>query len=295
LDNKFSVYAKHVFARVPKAASHNAITIAFNEQEHAKLMKSKLSNGSSYKAEVRFELKHSYFNVLHQSIDHLHKEVVRRLIPTDSVLYSRKNVEPYDEVIQVDDKMKLDDVQMEALRHILHSSSALPILVAGPFGTGKTRLLARAAYEILRKPYTRVLICAHHQTSVDTFVEYFGEMKVSMIRVIPNKSYHSKTKEKYGRFFRNKFQLSPSDFESTRLVITTFNTISSLYHKVPGRNTGTFFTDILIDEGAMSREPEAIGPLGLAGRSTRIIIAGDHRQVCYMLGSLVHCSTVNLV
>ena len=41
------------------------------------------------------------------------------------------------------------------------------------------------------------------------------------------------------------------------------------------------FTHILIDEGAQTREPEAIAPLGLADDNTKIVIAGDHMQVCY--------------
>ena len=54
-----------------------------------------------------------------------------------------------------------------------------------------------------------------------------------------------------------------------------------LYHKIPGEwKRRGFYTDILIDEGAQTREPETVGPLSLAGRFTRIVIAGDHRQVC---------------
>ena len=34
-----------------------------------------------------------------------------------------------------------------------------------------------------------------------------------------------------------------------------------------------------MDEGAQSREPEAVAPLTFASRDTKIIIAGDHKQV----------------
>jgi chromosomal replication initiation ATPase DnaA len=36
-----------------------------------------------------------------------------------------------------------------------------PILILGPYGTGKTLTLAQAAIEILQQQDTRVLICTH--------------------------------------------------------------------------------------------------------------------------------------
>jgi len=60
------------------------------------------------------------------------------------------------------------------------------------------------------------------------------------------------------------------------LIITTFLTAPHLtfYDVKP-------FTHILIDEGAQTREPEAIAPLVLAGDNAKIVIAGDHLQVHY--------------
>jgi len=36
-----------------------------------------------------------------------------------------------------------------------------PLLLMGPFGTGKTFTMAQMALEILRMPNTRILICTH--------------------------------------------------------------------------------------------------------------------------------------
>lgn len=41
-----------------------------------------------------------------------------------------------------------------------------------------------------------------------------------------------------------------------------------------------FFTHILIDEAAQAMECEAVMPLSLANENTRIVLAGDHMQVC---------------
>lgn len=41
------------------------------------------------------------------------------------------------------------------------------------------------------------------------------------------------------------------------------------------------FTHILLDEAAQAMECEAIMPLALASTDTRIVLAGDHMQVCF--------------
>lgn len=41
-----------------------------------------------------------------------------------------------------------------------------------------------------------------------------------------------------------------------------------------------FFTHILLDEAAQAMECETIMPLALATKNTRIVLAGDHMQVC---------------
>lgn len=43
-----------------------------------------------------------------------------------------------------------------------------------------------------------------------------------------------------------------------------------------------FFTHILIDEAAQAMECEAVMPLSLANENTRIVLAGDHMQVCML-------------
>ena len=283
------MHARHVFARVPYAANFNAITIAFDAEQLKKFQHSKSykQDDFGFTAEVKFELKHSYFQRLHNAVYQLPEYVILKLNPTVEQLstpreerahYYRSSEPPYE-------RLKLDEMQMKSLHVILNSNPDFPILVAGPFGTGKTQLLARAAYDILRKKNSRVLICAHHQASVDTFVKYFGAMKedkvnpwpIGMVRILPNGNYKSETKDKYENYFMTISNINRRVLDNSRLVITTLGTAVNL-HKFLGR-WKNFFSDILIDEGAQTREPETVGPLSLAGKYTRIVIAGDHCQV----------------
>ncbi len=54
-----------------------------------------------------------------------------------------------------------------------------------------------------------------------------------------------------------------------------------------------FFTHILLDEGAQAREPEAVAPLSLATKDTKIVIAGDPQQVSNIGSSHVYVVMMN--
>lgn len=288
-ETKSQVHVEHVRGNAP---CFGAIIIAFTEEEHEKLKKTAyFKNYDSYKfeAKVQFELKHNYFSKLHRALHYLPLYMVKKLNPTEEMLSSYKP-KGFEYIIYNPKytSIKLEEMQVRALKIILESSPDLSILVAGPFGTGKTRLLARTAYEILKWEKNRVLICAHHQVSANTFVEkYFGPMiedeinpwNVSMLRVIPNNSYHSKARDLFGSYFKSSYDLSQHDLLANRLVITTLGTAQKLHPPLPQNKKKGFFTHILIDEGAQTREPETLGPLCLAGRNTTVVIAGDHRQV----------------
>lgn len=282
------MHVRHVWGIVPSKAHFAAIIIAFTVEEYKKLEKTPHFQKKSYNfdAEVKFELKHDYFSRLHKALDYLPPYMVEKLNPTEKIFSEYKPKEfQYCICSPNYGNIVLEDMQVKALQVILDSGPDLPILVTGPFGTGKTRLLARTAYEILQWKKSCILICAHHQASVDTFVEkYFGPMikdknnpwKIGMLRVIPNDSYHSTTRRSFDSYFKSCYKLSQKDFNMNRLVITTLGTAQNLRWYLPHKE---FFTHILIDEGAQTREPETLGPLCLAARSTKIVITGDHRQV----------------
>ena len=231
---------------------------------------------------VTFVLKYSYFDRLHKAINNLSSSMINRLVPADCNSFTISMLKPslsnnYPDIIS------LDYSQCKALETIIKcESSKAPVLVIGSFGTGKTRLLARAAYEILEKSErNRVLICAHHQHSADSFIiDYFAKIcnrkwSSDVVRLIPNSSFYFKPALE--RYYHTWHRLSRGYEKDVHLVVTTFST--SLHLCLYAGIKKGFFTHILLDEGAQTREPESVAPLCLADDNAQIVIAGDHKQV----------------
>ena len=71
-----------------------------------------------------------------------------------------------------------------------------------------------------------------------------------------------------------KTKIDMNAIKSANIVVTTTSTATRLLVLPPGH-----FTHILIDEAAQILETEAIIPLTMAGPHTRVVLAGDHRQM----------------
>ena len=71
---------------------------------------------------------------------------------------------------------KPNDNQHEAIAMILDSNPTPPILVVGPFGTGKTFTLSHACVSILsRSENNKVLICTHSNSAADIHLSHLHE------------------------------------------------------------------------------------------------------------------------
>ena len=265
---------------LPKGRDHSCLYLGFTEHP-----------GINQQAQVyvAFILKFSYFDRLHKAIQNLTPSVIDRLMPSDCSNFTASTLK-----VSFSQRcpkiVSLEYSQNKALETIMKcESSKAPALIIGSFGTGKTRLLARAAYEILEKSSrNRVLICAHHQHSADCFIEdYFSKIRncswsSNIIRLVPSRNYRfsKPSLEEYYQTWSAGFSNRRAQ-ENTRLVITTFST--SLHLFLYARINPGFFTHILLDEGAQTREPESVAPLCLADDNTQIVIAGDHKQVSIQL------------
>ena len=230
---------------------------------------------------TKFCLKYRYFENLQNAILKLPNAVIPKLmleqlptLPSPTKSTNKQGTLP--------SGFELDEEhQGPTCQQLLRSSPEVPFLITGPFGTGKTRVIAAAAYCIMKQdPQSRILIATHHQRTADEFVEnYFTEQLVEregleVVRIVgsntlrfPNRHIHSDLTKIHS--------MVRDSLHTFQLIITTFiQSMSLSQHLKPGH-----FTHIFIDEAAQTREPETIAAFSLAGQNTKIILAGDHMQV----------------
>lgn len=267
--------------------------ISFSDRD-VKELKKRLDDENSGVFHVEFEVKHGFFNSLHKAIVKLPDYIIRKLMPT------KEDFELAQREFSLEGKCEHkclqlnEDCQLAALKIIMSASSKVPVLVSGPFGCGKTRILARSAFEFIEnglkcKETTRVLICAHHPASTQTYItSYLHEVRkgdrtwkesVKIVRITRGMFERQSV---FNEYFRNlstfckEVQRGMYLKEKHLVVVTTYMTSLQLVYIL--KNT-SFFTHILLDEAAQVREPEAVAPLCLATRDVKIVIAGDHKQV----------------
>lgn len=193
---------------------------------------------------------------------------------------------------------RLNEQQRRAVSAIVAPrtvSHVPPVLVVGPFGTGKTFTLAQALLEVVKQePESRVLVCTQSNSAADLYVLEHLDKKVvdrpalRPLRILyeyrmPNRVDHRllqyclevphDQRSKQGPWFR---QPTVEDIEAHRVVVTTLSSSKMLLDT--GIKRG-FFTHIFIDEAAQAMETQCILPLALADENTRIVLAGDYMQL----------------
>ncbi|KAG5848494.1 hypothetical protein ANANG_G00099040 [Anguilla anguilla] len=252
-----------------------------------------LRKDTSYPMDIQFQLNHLQFCEWHQAVDLLPD--VERVLP--DLIRGRVPEHTGDFT-----NLKLNAKQRAAVALIIgepsQQLSTAPVLIYGPFGTGKTFTLATAIKELLRQPCTRVLICTHTNSSADLYVkDHFHQYVVSghpearPLRIkASKKGLGVKRTDDITRRYclvspDCESFLSPerSDLDSHRVVITTTSMARHLHDlKLPS----DYFTHILIDEASQMLECAALIPLTLSGSGTRVVLAGDHMQTGPKLFSL---------
>ena len=81
-----------------------------------------------------------------------------------------------------------------------------------------------------------------------------------------------------GNGSRKKFRKPTcNDVCEHNVIITTLATARMLWKFY--QDGRLRFTHILIDEAAQALEPECVIPLVMADKNTKIVLAGDHKQV----------------
>ena len=249
-----------------------------------------LKHALSHTVDVNFILKHSYFTSLRKALCLLPPYMVDKLVPDEKTLKTKRMIETAADVdYPVLDQFDLDsDYQEQACHRVLQSSTAAPFLITGPFGAGKTRLLATVALRVLlHNPKRFILIATHHIRTADQYIKtyYVPFLKVDFkmkgrlkfVRVVGKDAFCDSEICEYTQTVNS---MNSATVDKCNLIVTTFGIMLQLQQVLNSHNR-QFFTHIFIDEGAQAREPETLGAFSHAGPDTKIVIAGDHKQVIY--------------
>ncbi|CAB4003242.1 probable helicase with zinc finger domain isoform X2, partial [Paramuricea clavata] len=223
---------------------------------------------------------------MHQAIDMCKKKTQVLLPNVETVSYKYKKLNHSGFM----DK-KPNTNQDKAITMILDPSLTPPILMIGPFGTGKTFTLSLACVSIIgQSERNKVLICTHtnsaaniHLAHLDAKIQAKPPFSIRPLRVL---GLHLKVTtvpdelRKYCLIEETTNVIKEPSWNEIRdhnVIITTLVTARMLWKFY--QNERLRFTHILIDEAAQALEPECLTPLVMADGNTKIVLAGDHKQM----------------
>ncbi|KAK3765648.1 hypothetical protein RRG08_063685 [Elysia crispata] len=251
-----------------------------------------LSCDQEFNAQIQFQLNRLPMCERHYAVDRL---------PTLDIVFPQLNSMPAklaldDSDLQDPNEAKrLNEKQKDAVRLILAKSDVKlpPLLIVGPFGTGKTFTMAQAAKQVLKEEGTRILICTHSNSAADLYIKEFLHSyvdeedhaearplrvmyKFRWIQTVPEVVLDYTLLEREGPQAGTFRPPTPKDVMAHRVIIAT---LSSARYLADLKLPEDAFSHIFIDEAAQSLESETLIPLSVAHENTRIVFAGDHMQM----------------
>uniref|UniRef100_A0A672Y8S5 Helicase with zinc finger domain 2-like n=1 Tax=Sphaeramia orbicularis TaxID=375764 RepID=A0A672Y8S5_9TELE len=237
----------------------------------------------TYEMEVQFQMNRQSFCTMHKAVDLLPD--TRRVMPDLQSCSVPVNGVRCDG-LNAKQQSAVDFITGDPIKQAL----VAPLLIYGPFGTGKTFTLATAARELCRKPDNKILICTYTNSSADLYVrEHFHpfiddkQYRIKPIRIKANRQGNTlfatdETTLKYCFLNEKKdFLLPPKAVLDQHNIVITTTLMARRFHEL--KLPDGYFSHILIDEASQMLECEALMPLGLAGPDTRVVLAGDHMQM----------------
>ncbi|XP_038049673.1 helicase with zinc finger domain 2-like [Patiria miniata] len=240
---------------------------------------------TEYRVEIQLQLDRSLLCYMHSAVDHLQN--MNMVFPP---VANPDRLPLVDKVEQPD----TDCHQERAIRFICQhrgekadpSYGDGPLLLCGPFGTGKTHTMSTAVRRTLKeRPDSKILICTHSNSAADLYItEHLHKLveakEIKQMTRVYARNRHIKTIGdivlKYTKVANCKVQTpTVKEIKASSVVITTLTTSYSLQSS----ELYGHFTHILIDEAGQALETEVLQPLTFATGSTCVVLAGDHLQM----------------
>eukprot|EP00928_Gymnodinium_smaydae_P017426 TRINITY_DN16659_c0_g1_i1.p1 TRINITY_DN16659_c0_g1~~TRINITY_DN16659_c0_g1_i1.p1 ORF type:complete len:880 (-),score=108.99 TRINITY_DN16659_c0_g1_i1:223-2811(-) len=227
--------------------------------------------------EVHFSFTRTPLRVMHRAVDELGDTLMR----TDG--FPRG---------QTDRHRKLNNEQSAflsaALQQVPAQVGALPMLLWGPPGTGKTTTLVETIFAILRKQKSaKILVCAPSNPAADLLCERLADLGVTaleMFRLVsfmrsPHLIPSSIKNYTQQDSITGHFICPPlNELYSKRIIVSTCTSASYIRSRFE-RETDAWFTHVFVDEAAQAMEAEVLVPLTLVQSRGRRFLAGDFKQL----------------
>ena len=277
----------HAIAHISLGRSEIDCKVLYRDS-HDDTLVVEISNGRSFALPrgpiyVHFEINHGYFDGMHKAVNCLNQHALHKLFPSKMSLKEvvTGKVFNWKEKAAIKEFTLDKEYQINALRRMISSDPRVPFLVLGPFGTGKTRILAAAASALLCDPKSHILICTYqHQCADSIYKMLYKKYNGKIMRLVPSQKIANKIH--YGEDGVALIgRVRVNDLVKKRVVVTTFLTATNLKQIETKSHKYLYFSHILIDEGAQAREPESLGALAVVKEETKIVIVGDHKQVSH--------------
>lgn len=174
-------YATHNFSQVELKvvnSKYTAKVIGKDEESNALVVEmysfnffwkfgGKIIQSASAHFDIDLKYRHRSFQRMHQAIYHTELSVIQKLLPVGNSFAKRTSSE-----VQLCEKISADfnldqEYQKTALKQMLSCNPSAPYIVLGPFGTGKTHLLAAAVANLFKNPHNAILACTHMNIGAD--------------------------------------------------------------------------------------------------------------------------------
>jgi hypothetical protein len=256
------------------------VIAAFDPEFHQKIWKKDL------KFTVRFTTSRHQFLVHHTAVENVDLDVVW---PDSSLspLKPEKKIDITPSAL-ADRNIEGNATQFNTVKLGLNSRTFdqnIPLLVFGPFGTGKTKTLVELVYQVFHnRPSSRILVCALSNSAADVLTQRLIATSIgkpsNLIRLYAHtRKPYQVSSEIHPFTFINllgEFGIpSHTKLQNYRVVVSTCNNTAALFGTI---NAG-HFTHIIVDEAAQLMEADALIPLSFATRQTSVVMAGDPKQL----------------
>ncbi|CAG8510498.1 12307_t:CDS:2 [Dentiscutata erythropus] len=238
-----------------------------------------------YSPDAKFNVRFTYNRIsmrrMHQALNN-DKMNFRRLFPHNHENYRRNGINDENNDQLTDFYTAQNYYQKQAVRIIKTGEHhPLPFIIFGPPGTGKSATVVEAILQLRNDDKNRILACAASNAAANLLLRKLSEYlsPEEMIRIYAVSQKPNKLDSDLHRYCvinNGKFQVPTLTYIEERKVVVTTCITAGLLHAL-GRTKP--YTHIFVDEAGQALEPEILTALQNGTKDTKIILAGDPKQL----------------